>query len=177
MSPILEFSATTNTLKNHFDVLSCFLESASTLRSIARDGIAANGEPQAGIPRNDFWNEHLITAFFLLRHAIELAVKALIKEIKNEDINGHNIKKLWEENIPNHQNMLPEKIKEAFDVLAKYNILKDEQLFRYHADNSGNKLNAMQPIPNDDFDALEIAAWAIRQKTLEYIHLREDLPL
>ena len=174
---MLEISATTNELKNNFDILSCFLRSATTLHAVACDGIAGNNKNPIGAVTNEVWNDHFITAFFLFRHAIEVAIKALIKEIKNLDIHGHNIKKIWEENIPDYQNVLPEEINKAFIVLAKFNILEDAQLFRYHVDKGGVTLKSMQPIKNDDFDALSGAAWAIRQIILECIHVRKRLPV
>jgi len=126
---------------------------------------------------HDFWNEHFITAFFLFRHTLELAIKALIKEIHRRDVHGHNLKLIWEKYIPNYKNVLPEKINKAFAVLAKYNVLEDAQLFRYHVDNNGIKLNDMPPIEYDDFDAISDAAWTIRQAALECIHIKKGFPI
>ena len=177
MNQMLEVSATTDDLKSHFDVLSCFLRSATTLHAVACDGIANNKNSSMSSVTNDVWNGHFITSFFLFRHTLELAIKALVKEIKSVDIHGHNIKKMWEENVPDYKNVLPEVINKAFAVLAKYHILEDAQLFRYHVDKSGATLSSMQPIKNEDFDALSGAAWAIRQTILECIHVKKGFPL
>ncbi len=177
MKSILEISAATNDLKSHFDVLSCFLHSATTLHAAACDGIASNEKNFIGTVTDDLWNKHFITAFFLFRHTIEIAIKALIKEINNFDAHGHNIKRLWEENIPNHQNVLPDEINKAFSVLEKYHILENAQLFRYHVDKGGVTLRSMQPIKSEDFDALSSVAWAIRHTILECTHARKGLPV
>lgn len=170
MKNLIEVSATTDEFKDHLDVLMCFLNSASALFGIACDGYA-------GKNCECFWNYHFVTAFFLFRHSIELAIKALIKEIKNIDVRGHNIKKMWEEHIPDYQNVLPNEIKKAFEVLEKYNILEDAQLFRYHTDKTGTRLENMPSIKNEDFDALQHAAWSIRQTVLECIHVKKGLPI
>ena len=85
---ILDVSATTSGLEEHFDLLSCFLRSAITLHATACDGIASNNKSSLGKVTNDVWNEHLITAFYLFRHSFELAIKALIKETQGIDLHG-----------------------------------------------------------------------------------------
>lgn len=164
MKSIIEVSASTTELQDHFDMLSCFLKSATTLHAVACDGIVGRG---IGQPTAEHWNEHFVTAFFLFRHALELCIKALVKEMSGVDVRGHDIKKMWEDNIPNYRNVIPEKIDKAFAVLAKFHVLNDAQLFRYHADKSGIKLKNMPLIQNNDFDAIYDAAWTIRQLILE----------
>ena len=174
---IQKISVTTDNLIDHFDVLSCFLHGATTLHAVACDGLAKNMSGSIGQMTNEFWNDDFITAFFLLRHALEVAIKALVKEVKGLDVNGHNIKKIWEENIPNHNSVLPDEINKAFNVLDKYHLLKDAQLFRYYTDKSGVKLKDLPPLENEDFDALSGAAWAIRQLILEQVHIKKGLPV
>ncbi|WP_126322243.1 hypothetical protein [Candidatus Rickettsiella viridis] len=175
MKSLINISASTGELQDHFDLLSCFLNSASMVRGMACDGITRNNS--IGSPMPEFWNQHFITVFYLFRHALELAVKALIKEVTGHDVVGHNIQKMWEENIPNYQNVIPEQINKTFTVLAKYHLLNDAQLFRYHADKGGVKLKDMPLIHSDDFDTISGAAWAIRQLVLECIHIKKDLPI
>lgn len=98
-------------------------------------------------------------------------------EQKTLNTNTHNIKKLWEENIPNYQSVLPDQIKKAFAVLEKYHILEDAQLFRYYADKKGVELNSMPPLKDADFNALSDAIWSIRQAVLECIHIKKGFPL
>ena len=154
-------TATTHELKEHTDILSCFLYSAQTLRSIGYDK-ACRGEVGG---MNFGYNENLITSFFLYRHAIELAIKALIKKVQHIYVGGHNIKKLWENYVPNHQDIFPLTISKAFQVLEKFGVLKDAQLFRYHADISGERLESLPQIKNEDFEALYAAACDIEQHT------------
>jgi hypothetical protein len=176
MKSIIEVSASTTELQDHFDMLSCFLKSATTLHAVACDGMVGRGG-NIEQPTPEYWNEHFVAAFFLFRHALELSIKALIKEATGVDVCGHDIKKMWETNIPDYRNVIPEKINTAFAVLAKFHVLNDAQLFRYHADKDGIKLKNMPLIRNDDFDAISDAAWAIRQLILECIHVKKGLPI
>jgi hypothetical protein len=157
-------------------MLSCFLKGATALHAVACDGMVGK-DKNIGQATSEYWNEHFVTAFFLFRHALELSIKALVKEITAVDIRGHDIKKMWEDNIPDYRNVIPEKINKAFAVLAKFHVLNDAQLFRYHADKSGIKLKNMPLIQNNDFDAISDAAWAIRQLILECIHIKKGLPI
>jgi len=175
MKSIIEISADTSDLKDHFDLLSCYLVSATSLHALACDGLAGRSGG-VGSVTPEFWNKHFVTAFYLLRHSLELAVKALIKETCGTDTHGHDIKALWE-SVPDHQNIIRDQISRAFTVLAKYNVLKDAQLFRYHADKGGVKLKSMPSLTNDDFDAISTASWAVRQLVLERIHIKKGLPV
>lgn len=175
MKPMIEISAGTNKLQNHMDMLSCFLNSATTLYAFACEGIA-NSTGKIGHATLEYWNDHLVTAFFLFRHAFELSIKALIKEKTGNDAHGHNIKELWE-SISEYQNVIPEKISKAFTVLEKRHVLNDAQLFRYHVDKKCVELKDMPPIQNGDFDAISDATLAIRQLLLEHIHVRKCLPI
>lgn len=163
MEQLLPISAHTNKIENHFDLLSCYLHSAYILYGIASDGMTNKGQ-------NYSWNEHFITAFFLLRHAMELAIKALIYEVKGKDVNGHDIETLWKTNIPNSENILPNEIKLAFAVLDKYHILINEELFRYPITKKSISLKNLPIIRGEDFDALFQAVGAIRDEVLKCIH-------
>ncbi len=176
MKSIIEVSASTTELQDHFDMLSCFLKNAMTLHAVACDGMAGRGE-NIGQSTPEYWNEHFVGAFFLFRHALELSIKALIKEMTGIDVHGHDIKKMWEDNIPDYRNIIPEKINKVFAVLVKFHVLNDAQLFRYHADKGGIKLKDMPLIQNNDFDAISDAAWTIRQLILESIHIKKGLPI
>lgn len=170
MKELFTVSAITSEMQNHFDVLECFLHSATELYAVAVDGINKNSDGSIGMMSNEFWNQNLVTSFFLFRHAIELGVKALIKEVSSSDVNGHDIQKLWEKNIPNYRAVLVAEISKAFSVLKKFNVLNDAQLFRYHNDKGGNRLKDLPAIENDDFNALSDLAWKIRQAILEVKH-------
>ncbi len=166
MKNILEISANTNKIDSHFDMLSCFLNSASTLYAVACDGINSNQISQLGKPTDEYWNEHFITAFFLARHALELAIKALIKTLKGNDVNGHNIKSMWKCHIQNNTNISLKKIQKAFDVLEKHGVLHDAQLYRFHVDKKKIQLNNMPNVNNEDFDTVIDLAWSVREECL-----------
>lgn len=171
------FSAITSDMKDHFNVLNCFLNSAIELRRAASNGFIQESEGSISGEVNHFWNHHLVTSFFLFRHVIELGMKALIKEVTGKDVHGHDIEKLWKENIPTHETELSAEISKAFSVLKKFNVLNDAQLFRYHSDKSGKKLKDLPAIESDDFDALIGLAWKIRDAVLEVIDAKKDYPI
>jgi hypothetical protein len=91
---------------------------------------------------------------------LELGIKALLKSETNDDVTGHNIKKLWEA-VPNWQTKISTEIQKAFAILAKHHILEDAQLFRYHEDKKGMRLQDMLPVEQEGFEALDRAAWAV----------------
>jgi hypothetical protein len=89
MTSLIDVSASTTELQDHFDMLACFLKSATALHAVACDGMVGRG---IGQPTQEHWNEHfIIIAFFLFRHALELAVKALVEELTGNEIHGHDI--------------------------------------------------------------------------------------
>lgn len=120
---------------------------------------------------------YYITAFFLYRHTLELGIKTLIKyEADIDVIKSHNIKALWEK-VPNCDTLIPEIMQRAFDVLEKHNILKDEQLFRYHLDLRKNRLQDMLPIEQKSFEALDQAAWSVYNEICICEHIKKGFPL
>lgn len=170
MSEILAISVPTNNFKNHVDIFSCYINSADALHAIFYDALlSGNG--------GDISKRHIITSVYLYRHSIELAIKALIKELKNEEVYGHNIKKLWEDYIlDNPQGILPDEIKKAFDVLEKYGVLENEELFRYPQSKNGVTLENILSIEITDLGILHAAAYSIRHLVLVSIHQKKGLP-
>lgn len=172
MGYLWDISATTNQIENHFDLLSCFLNSASILPAIAAD---EQKNPNSTVTK-EMSNGHLIIAFYLFRHSLELALKALANELNRKDIRHHNIKEMWNDLPPSYRSVLSEKMEKALVVLEKYSVLKDEQLFRYHVDKGGLTLKSFSTIENEDFDALSSAAYEVRHAYLCCIHLNKSLP-
>ncbi|MCK4608728.1 MAG: hypothetical protein KAT71_04535 [Gammaproteobacteria bacterium] len=100
---------------SHLDLLDCFLHSSMTLRTTALPKMQSNNN---GLMPNEFWHEHLIIAFYLLRHALELALKALIEEIpEKKTIHHHNIQKMYDTVSKTLSNKVKEEIQEALAVL------------------------------------------------------------
>lgn len=159
-------------IHDNFDTLMCFLESANSLRALAYDGIGINASNNLGKPTNDYWYEHLFTAFYLYRHAIELALKALIKSICKKNIFGHDLEKIWDTIPLEEKNKFDaeflKEINEVFHILSEFNVLKDEQLFRYH-NNKSISINKLRNIKYRDFEILYGGAYSIRQAVLETI--------
>ena len=95
---------------------------------------------------------------------------------------GHNIKKLWEDNIPpNYKELLSDSVNKAFCILDANKVLKNEQLFRYYAekDRNNNILTALKSLPAikyEDFHALSEAVLGVRRAILCCIHLKKGLP-
>ena len=61
-----------------------------------------------------------------------------------------------------------------FRVLEKFKVLKDEQLFRYHASDKG-ALKTLPVIEDNDFDMLSDAALKIRELFLRAAHVNKSL--
>ena len=162
----------TDQLNAHFDMLSCYVGSAMSLHANVMDGIADNLKNSNGKLTNEILIEQIITAFYLSRHALELAIKALIKITTGNDEQGHNLEKLWEK-IPKQNDVLKEIVKKPFDILKKYDLLENEELFRYHINKRGIALKNLI-IERNDFDLLVDAIWSIRQIILECAHLQKD---
>jgi hypothetical protein len=176
MKPMIEVSVDTSGLHDHLDILLCFLNSATL-----QYGFACNEAAKMIIKTEQLTAEYVnglfVIVFFLLRHAFELSVKALIKEITDKNVYGHNIEKIWKAHIPDYQKIIPEKIDKAFAVLCKYHILKDAQLFRYPTDKDGVRLKDMPYIEGEDIEVILDVAWTIYQLILERIHSKKGLPI
>lgn len=159
-------------IHEHFDTLMCFLESAGSLRALAYDGIAMNQTNSIGKPTNDTWHKHLFTAFYLYRHAIELALKSLVKIIHNKDVLGHDLENIWKEISPEEISKFSDEflkeIADAFQILREFHVLKDEQIFRYH-NNKSISMSKLRNIEYKDFEMLYGCAYSIRQAILETI--------
>lgn len=161
-----------NNIHEHFDTLMCFLESAGSLQALAYDGININQINSIGKPTNDTWHKHLFTAFYLYRHATELALKALVKSIHEKDVIGHDLEKIWDEISLEEKNKFSadfiNKINNAFKILGEFDVLKNEQLFRYH-NNKSISMNVLRSINYTDFETLCGCVNSIRQAVLETI--------
>lgn len=173
LKPMFQFSADVSKFEQFSDLVSCFLNSAEILKATACDGLVANG---GGLPTEEYWSEHFVTAFFLLRHSLELVVKAYAQEVTGNEVRGHNIKAIWK-GIPNSEKLIPERINQAFNLLAKYHLLEDAQLFRYHVDKKQVKLKDMPPIQPEDFELILDVVVSLQQVILETIDLKKGFPL
>lgn len=169
-----------NHIKEHLDTLSCFLTSAESLRALAYDGIAKNKINSMGQPTNDVWHQHLFTAFYLYRHAIELALKALCESLINNDVKDHDLEKIW--NLYSNEDRitytLKDQIIKAFEILKKFHVLNDEQLFRYHNKIKKKQIIDFEEMPNiehKEMETLSYCAWGIRQAVLEAMHTNKGL--
>lgn len=147
-----------------YDLATSFFNSALTL--------AANVKFNKNFNLEDFLNMQLLPAFYLMRHAIELEIKCL-NSILNPNSSkkyGHGISKIW---IDIGDKLHPQsvgKIESALDILGKYLILDNEELFRYDCDNQGVKKLTQLDLPTDsDFDLLRIGFEELRMATLEHI--------
>ncbi len=160
-------------INNHFNIFSCYLRSASALHA---QGIEASNKNSACGGGPVVAEYYYITALFLYRHTLELGIKALLKSKTGDDVTGHNIKKLWEA-VSNGQTGISTKIQKAFAILAKHHILEDAQLFRYHEDKKGVRLQDMLPIEEESFEVLDQAAWAVYQEVCICEHLKKGFPL
>jgi hypothetical protein len=134
-----------------------------------------NGEIVLGVA-NEYGE--IIIAFYSIRHALECAIKALIKELTGAEVIGHNIEKLWKQ-IPSYKKLAPEgeAIDNGFNILKKYHMLNDAQLFRYHRDQHGFKLQDLPAITNDDFSTVVAAVYKVRDIFLEFVHVKQGFPL
>jgi hypothetical protein len=122
--------------EHRYEILNSFYMSAQLL----------NTESYKGMPTR-------ITSVYLIRHSIELALKAIRVELGiTDDLEkSHNIEKLVE-SISSHVNI--EYVKIQIKVLEKYKILHSEQLFRYHKGNKndGDKLFELENFNTPYFD-------------------------
>lgn len=83
MKYMIEFSAGMEELNGYLAMMWCFIDSASTLHGVAIDGLLKNKSNSIGQPTDEVYHQKIIIAFFLLRHALELGIKALINEHDN----------------------------------------------------------------------------------------------
>ena len=83
MKYINEFSISMSELSTHLDMMECYIDSAGTLHGVAIDGLIKNKSGRIGSQSDETYQQKIMIAFFLLRHALELGIKALISEHEN----------------------------------------------------------------------------------------------
>lgn len=166
MKFVLDIAATPNKINGHLDLLCCFQHSALSLYGAAKEQQQEINNGEVIIESSNFnsVDEYLVIALYLFRHAIELAVKALLEAITFEEMTGHNIKNLYQKLPKVYKHILSEfgNINGVFEILTKFDILEDEQLFRYHVDKRKKYLNQVEKITNKDCDALNNAIQYLR---------------
>ncbi len=113
MKYINEFSVSMDGLRTHLDMMECYIDSAGTLHGVAIDGLIKNKSGAIGFSTNDVYHQKIIIAFFLLRHALELGIKALIHEQENFD---HDIPKKPQRNGF---------VQFYYNFLRKFGLIKD----------------------------------------------------
>jgi hypothetical protein len=141
-------------IKNIDDLINSFYDGTHMLYAAVHDGFTKDTLS----PREN-WIAALVPVFYLFRHVLELTIKSLIKEIGGGDISGHDIKTLWEKhlhNVKKHSFEIKtnEKINEAFEVLGKFHLLKDEELFRYFKHKNGRTMETLLSITTNDCEIL-----------------------
>lgn len=148
----------------NFNLASCFFHAGATLYAAAYDGITKNVRGGIGCPTDEYFHGHFIVAFYNFRHALELIMKELAEAL-NVSADGHNLGQLWKD-LRTHPQVNQEEavISEALLVLTEYNILKDEQLFRYtqHKKSSIRPLKNYPAIATRSFESLSAAYQGIR---------------
>ena len=75
---INEFSISMSELSTHLDMMECYIDSAGTLHGVAIDGLIQNKSGRIGSQSDETYQQKIMIAFCLLRHALELGIKALI---------------------------------------------------------------------------------------------------
>lgn len=83
MKYINEFSVSMSALHTHLDMMESYIDSANTLYGVAIDGLIKNKSGCIGSQTDETYHQKIMVAFFLLRHALELGLKALISEHEN----------------------------------------------------------------------------------------------
>ncbi len=174
MPYLLDISVSTSDISSNLELLDCFEISAKMLYTFAHD---EKTKPQLGTV--DFSNKYLIISLYLFRHSIELGIKALIEAITTESFYHHDIEEIWNE-IPKVYKLFLSgngKLGNAINVLKKYQILNDEQLFRYHIDQNENSLKKLPVISNPDYETLLAFVERIQQACRCCFHIRKKGPL
>lgn len=132
-------------------------QSGEMLYAAAYDGITKNATRRIGFPTDEYFHGHFIVAFYNFRHAIELKMKQLALLLGITKRYGHKLSDLWDEVLKHAKITANETIvTEALLVLADYDVLQDEELFRYSQRNkSPNQLLQDYPaIQSDSFHLL-----------------------
>lgn len=157
-----------------FFVADCFYKSADFLVNNILPEIRKNNEKILGrrsLSTNDYWYRMLIPAFYLYRHTLELYMKKLASTLDME-VKGHDVHKIWKE-ISNELEISEiSEVENAMGVLSKYEILEDEQLFRYETHNRGQRLSELSSIKEEDFNMLARACDKVWRLYLSEKHMK-----
>ena len=151
-----------------FDLADCYYNAGAILHAASYDGITKNAQGHIGGPTDEFFQGNFLVALFNIRHAIELRMKNLATLLKVALKSGHNLEKLWDEILKSPRINAKETIVTAGLLeLAKYDVLKDEELFRYERHNKlAQALKDYPAIQPNTFDLLGETYHALRDAML-----------
>jgi HEPN domain-containing protein len=168
MVKIPQINAGKGTEIGKFDLADCYFNSGAMLHAAAYDGIVKNAQSCIVAPTDEFFLGYFLVAFFNIRHAIELRMKNLAALLGIPSKNGHDLEKLWDEISKSTQINVNETIVTAGLLeLVKYDVLKDEQLFRYEQHNKISAVLKNYPaIAPSTFGILGDTYYALREATL-----------
>ena len=173
MTKIPQIPASKGSNIGDFDLADCFFQSGELLYAAAYDGITKNAMGRIGFPADEFFHGHFIVAFYNFRHAIELKMKQVALLLEITKWHGHKLSDLWDEILKHPQIKSNETIvTEALLVLADYDVLQDEELFRYSQRNKfPNQLLQDYPaIQTESFHLLGKAYHSLSEAILLLTH-------
>jgi hypothetical protein len=170
MAKIPQISAGKGAEIGEFDLADCYFNAGAALHAVAYDGIT-KGADGIGGSAGEFFLGHFLIAFFNIRHSIELRMKNLATLLGITLKSGHNLEKLWDEIMKSPRINANETVVTAGLLeLVKYDVLKDEELFRYERHNKLRTVIKDYPaIQPETFDLLGKTNDALRQAMLELV--------
>lgn len=150
---MIDLSADMSGMDNFYNLAKTFHDSAVRLYAYS-----CNGYINPRLPR-ELYDNNLVPAIYLFRHAVELMLKALLEEMScfdNKDTN-HNLQKLWKKCVAS--------VTDPFVILNKEKIectfawfeeefpgVLDDQLYRYPTTKRNEFLHKQGPIKTEGIE-------------------------